>query len=1374
MSQSTNQNLSARPRHAAPEASVSAASTSRSRSLALSLAAAIPLTFGALFFAGCDGSSGSRATGDETLIARPTLVSVDYGRLVDIYAYRRIDPSNPDRRQSRNRRPVLIERSTVISARVESQQLFDAIGGERPTANFRFLPFNSEVGHDELLILWDDTDPIEGVRFASAMAEAKVGLDSVPASYRNQPTSTRPIPVVPRNAAICLNFDSPIGLSSQFFDSNPNVVQLLQFIDDPSTVAPEAAFLPADYRVIANGNTLIIDTTLIGQESLGRRTSTGLAPSEDQVTANFRIAIPTSGPTSRFLSLSTDMVPELNDIDAQGNQAVIRDFRSGNVNDGRVGALSDESAPTIVGHFDDMGITSVDTAANVVTINKRGHLIAIRGRIPFVDGAVGPNGVPGGRSAVPTLDASLNRAPLASGDFVEQVVVSSVTGESVLIRAEVIENLDVGVELGDSNFAAPGLTAGGTDGGELPIARLRLSTVSATDSAGNIVSMVGDAGNPIGVDCRVRVRYYQNVPYSGEFGITASVSDAGRRAEFLVIDPAPNGVSTAETLRGAAPLSSIGIRFSEPMDTSSIDTLRDLTYSTEDADITSITAVLASPKSAGLSLLPSRLVDQDNDGTVLKLLAPLGFNHRAGASELYWLHASVSRVRDLAGNQLDLFDRRPPGQTQVSFRRNGTLVTEPIDTPLETFSVQFEMDPNAAANLVGTRSYRFEDADEDGSPPGSIDMFGQFRLSNGRLTGAATTRFSATVSDVELSGVARFDKGECVVTDLTATPPFSTTQQPPVPLNINQGMLYATPSMVSQSPLQTPTVFYAPGVTGSLTFGGVVEPHVRRGARQQMTYREDDFGLSYHDAAQLNIDIEQLHWAPWNDQPASFDTFDRYSLLLGHANKRPDLRFFLNDIESPAPFCDLDCGSIFSSLSTTFAANVLQNSSMKKVVDDATYTVNPALAFRTGNVTYVPYPPFEETFTWRDSRIVSWNMATNRVVGLGGAQDASIAPPAGDRTASVSSPWGPDMHEDNADGRLIDPDLWAGTQFVRDHADFRGDRTRDHDPIAMPLLVEVQNYPDDTFSTATSGNQFWIGYVGTPYAPSPQVPPGAPGGYYNLGPGFATGGAIPPNPVIPNCTITEYPLFRVHSTGGIDLLDGSDRLVYPLDNPVAIGGWLKDAGVGRLPFDGLHRTEPGDDHVYWAQADFVRRVSLVTFGFFDTQQPNRHALTPANYPSLPSSEGRPNFLPDNVRVSDFIAVLDPPVQLGGATAVVEVRGVNQIGPLGAPVAIYDPSTDDDPRSRGNLYNPNYACEAYRYANPSMEIGGTSVPRVEASGFTPYVELDEIDSIRNPQTGALPRFMNARLVLTNNIDASPNVSPSLRNLIFAYRMVPTGN
>ncbi len=1331
-----------RSRTASPE--VGGSGVDRSGLRTLGYAAALlgsALMFGSTFSSCSGGSSGgSGGPGGSR-----TLVKVEYGRLVDIYAYRRIDETEDDRRAVFNRQPFLIARDVVVGPDLETDPLFDSVGEARPTADFRFQSFDVAVGHDELLILWDDR--LESERFQAAYSEATGSLVEVAAAWRGQNVLTRPIPVVPRDAAFLLTFSSPLGVDDALFVTNPSAVQVLRFRDDPNVVPAPQAFVPADVRILAREEQLIIDTTIIGGESIGRRVSTGLDPSEDQLTANYRIAIPTGGVLGRLLDVSPDPIADQNGVDSAGDTAVIRDFRSGNASDGEVGSLADFEAPAIIAQKS-MGIVTVDPATRIVTLNKRGAAVVLRGRTPFVDGVVdADSNLPKGPLSVPLVNSNGNPEPLPHGDFVRQVVMSS-AGEAVVIRAEIVQNLQVGTIEGDATFPGPGLTPGGTQGEDLQVVRVRLATVEGFDSMGNRVTLASLAG--AGADCTVTSRYYESMRTAQGSVLT---TDADRRREFFVLEPAPTDAN-GDPLPPGAPLINVqptarfAVRFSEPMDLSVVSSFDNYVLTTEDCGVNDFQAALDSPKSASLSFLQADLIDQRGDGTLLQLAPRLGLYHENGSEESYWFHVDVGPrgVTDLAGNVLDLYDR-----PEIANR-----------DPLQNFSVTFDLDAAAADNFVGSRVFRFEDFDEDGTPPGSIDFFGQFQLIDGRLYASPVSRRSRTADNQNLGAIQRWDKGECVqpANNMTMTPPVS------IPPGTNPpGVLYQTPSMTNVAP---PPLAFQPS---NGAYGGLTEPHTTYGARLMMTYREDDFDLDYHNANDLNIDVEQMHWAPWSDQTVLFDRFDRYTMALGHSKKRPDLLYSLfTDMMAMTSTCAFDCLSLFSGLELTYLNNVLPGSSMVNVVTDKEYVINPNDAFRSdSDVKYMPYPEFARTYTWRDSRIVSWDMQLDQAIGLGGSQDADSDPPEGDRTASISSPW---ISNDPASAFITQPsDGWVFTELVRDQGDFLGDRTKDHDPIALPLLVDISVWPDDTQQVATAANQMHIALVG----PNNQ-------GYYNSA--FTVTTTNPPDPF--NCTAIETPYFRIYTVGGQDLnIPGQVNTIEPDLQTVARGGVIKDMALGDATF-GLFQSKPGDSTTYWAQMDLVRRVSLVTFGFFDTLQPNKHALRLLSPPiggPLPATDaGRPDMTGLNggdVAVQDMIAVLDPPanVQPGGTKVEVQFRGAQSFDNSDE---IYNPTLDDPPTyvpddtmaGRGNLLNPNYACEAYRYAMANPGPVGGRVPRINASGLTPYVTADGLDSIRNPVTGLLPRFFNFRLVMENNINSDPAVSPSLRGMALVYRVAPS--
>lgn len=141
--------------------------------------------------------------------------------------------------------------------------------------------------------------------------------------------------------------------------------------------------------------------------------------------------------------------------------------------------------------------------------------------------------------------------------------------------------------------------------------------------------------------------------------------------------------------------------------------------------------------------MPTRLSDLAGDGTVLRLQPPMGFHHVANQAEDYAFHVRLGTagVTDLAGQPLEIFDR--------------------LSAPAVSWSVDFAMAPTALTNRIGWHSYLFEAEDEDGSVPGSPDPSGQFRLANGRLTAAATVRFSRSADNQNLGSISRINRGEC-------------------------------------------------------------------------------------------------------------------------------------------------------------------------------------------------------------------------------------------------------------------------------------------------------------------------------------------------------------------------------------------------------------------------------------------------------------------------------------------------------------------------------------------------------------------------------------------------------------------------------------
>jgi hypothetical protein len=522
--------------------------------------------------------------------------------------------------------------------------------------------------------------------------------------------------------------------------------------------------------------------------------------------------------------------------------------------------------------------------------------------------------------------------------------------------------------------------------------------------------------------------------------------------------------------------------------------------------------------------------------------------------------------------------------------------------------------------------------------------------------------------------------------------------------------------------------------------GRVIEPHKPQGSRMQMRYLEDDFSLSYRAPSDFALDVEQLYWSPFADETVLFDTFDRYTMSLAHSRRRPDERFQLFN-----GACWMWAPSMNSSLSTTFSENPLPGTKLTPVFEDKIYRINPNDAFRTAaNVKYVPYPRFDRTYTWRDSRLVTVD-ASGNVIGLGGAQQPNAQAPNDDMTANIDSPW----ITGNPDPEFLQA---GGSIWVQDSGDFLGNQQLDHDPIALPLLVDMKVYSDGPANGLALGtNGFQVAMLGPPSNFANPAGP-VPGGYYDSeGAGF---GGRP-----------AWPRVRVQTSGGENITTPGQYVLVDVANVLtAVGGPVKDAGLGN-PARAIFTAPPGDGMLHWARADFVRKTSTMTFGFIDTLRPQWNS-TDNGFPAFTDVTER--------RIRDIVVQLDPPQarQPAGTTVVLEMRGADTFDKSDI---LYDPATSDAPNDdavavppvigRGNVLNVNYACEAYRYS--TANTGGA--PRVAATGLTRYVTEDQVGLIRNAATGLLPRFLNLRLVMTNNVDVTPALSPSLRSMNIVYRM-----
>ena len=220
-----------------------------------------------------------------------------------------------------------------------------------------------------------------------------------------------------------------------------------------------------------------------------------------------------------------------------------------------------------------------------------------------------------------------------------------------------------------------------------------------------VAVVTADSASPVGGAIPgVHVRVVAGPAPSGVIALWEAVYrpavDAGREACFVRFAPDP----TSPPATGVHPEAVVFVRFSEPMDASSVSGLETFTIAPSAAPVGPRERVAA----RAIGLLGS---DQ------FALTPELPLDHAAGASETYFLvlGSGPDGPKDLAGN--------------------------PLRDPLPI--VPFHLDPAAPARESGNYVLRFDSTDEDVS--GRPELRGQFLhdLAEGAILPRPVARFSA-------------------------------------------------------------------------------------------------------------------------------------------------------------------------------------------------------------------------------------------------------------------------------------------------------------------------------------------------------------------------------------------------------------------------------------------------------------------------------------------------------------------------------------------------------------------------------------------------------------------------------------------------------
>lgn len=1291
----------------------------------------------ATFAAGCSkGRAVDPVTGQVTP-AQAELQRVEFGRLADVYGLQTGAAGSTIE---------LYRRDVMIGGNIQDQRgpgdnlsdaeiTYDFLSADPDTLQpHLFIP--REIGSADFNAAFDALD--DEVREIAPMAFGTNGPGN-------------PFGVVPRNAAIRLAFTRDLGIGDSFFVDrdanglvtalrNTEAVQLLKIVGDPSQ---PNAFTPVPTRVIVDGRYLTLDPVLLGSEGLQYQTSNnpaGLPESPDQTGANLRVAVALEG-ALRIQGLRSNAQGDVVGKNNSGLSALVRDFRSGNVNDTSAdmtrGFVRDPLPLRIVGELPMLleKVEDVGPLTQEVTVYKNG------------------------------LVHELDR-----GDVL-RFVTSNLTST---LSAEIVADPE-------DDRGQPGVQH----------VRARIRRLTGLDAL--------DPRNLPGYPASVAERepwLVANAPKAvlvAEFEAGGRIENGSVRGDdpryFLSFTPTPlpNLDGTVPALNEfVSPFAGAVVRFTKPVDTSTVkwaDTfffaMRDLTNS---ASIDEFIATRPNNQGGiGMDpdafkpakyrtpfLITARVYDENGSQTAVRLQPTTGFylddtmrNAPAGADYRYFLHlianSSDGGIRDLAGNPVDL-------QGDTADRDNSVVIPFTVDTRMNGNTPNF--DDNLAISIV--RRFALRDEDEQPSyflgseipAPGQgpfaegyplEDVVGGVVYVDGKLQPRPTTRVKAIADNLNQAPVG-----------IQGTP---LAWCPPSVSNEAQGSSNTATTILNQG-LQNP-----------------LNPY---GCRLQTLWREVDLSLSRTEPNDFNLDIEQMYWAPFSEGTTSYDEFDRVSLWLGHSEYRPlpcignfsampslpesglSLTFQRNYVWNPEP--------------TGSGATIESQPAPHPAYVDKVLTIDPGTAIYEPNGVnrFLPLPKFQKPyFVYRDETVLEQGISQEMSISdsLLDGNDLAVTG-TGAYQPHLLSPF------NNGQGRhrVVTPNP-AGLNFVN---------------------AFWNDAPNNSLNSTTSREKFTgglIGNIGLPlladfwtYCDRPDLP---------VGDGYIASGYNGWQIAIP-VQSSANPYFRAFSAGRVPVGGASALCRAPGDS-----AWVTAAGGFAPPGSGGTNPPPRDNTFYWIMLDLLKRQNVITSGFVDLNNPHR----------VPEGFGDPRLGPFYLangqstrpgNVSPFFAYeFDPPLskQPAGTSIVPQFRGagivdaspwywekwISTVTPLFPNATPTAPGFDAASRDALKPTPDNFPLDPYKAADAHIRKWDTRA--IPGSGTTrnwwtyfynrtvthytndPNELMDPNFTIqfKGPNEVFTPndvRYVNWRLVTSNNTDADPAVSPSIETFSLSYRFQRT--
>lgn len=1279
--------------------------------------------------AACSHGGGGGAPAPNAETVHPELIAVEFGRLVDVYGLRTTPTGSV---------LALHERDVVVGLDIDDQRSAESTLSDAEVL-YDFLANDADTLQPRLLIPRE----LGSEDFARAFAELDRGLREVSPMRFGEGGPGLPYSVVPRNAALRLRFSAPLGVDDAFFvarDANGHVtgvvnneaVQLLRMAGDPEQ---DGNLEPLPVRVIARERSLVLDPVLLGSEGLQYQTANnaaGLPQSTNSLGANVRIALALDGPLALPGLRAGGTGPTGRNNSAR--DAIVRDFRAGNAGDTSAamsrGFVRDPLPLRVVGEIP-MFLERVDdltAGTQEVTVWKggRSHELDRGDALRFLraDGTV-----------------------LATADVIVDPIDDRDAPTVQHVRAR-IRRVDGLAEL---------------DPRQLPGYPSELAAREAwlRSHAPRVVCIAEFTAG--GVDGR----------------------DDPRNFVTFTPGPLPLGGVQPEPNEMLSPFVNAVVRFNKPVDLDSVkwaDTLffgmRDLVDPAAIADFVANVPNQAGglgmdPAAFDLAkyrtpfLVASRAVDEDGSQTSVRLQPTVGFylddamrDAAPTNAHRYFLHVVADSpqdggIRDLAGNALDLQGSTPARTAafvvdfSLDTRRNGEQAMQP---------------DNLAISVVR----RYAARDEDPNP--SYLRPAEVQPPNAPAVAAALPIDDVFGGVVYLGGqlVARPSSRTRVAADNQNAPtivPQSPPGQTPQPLAI-------CPQEVSNGFAQQGQIVSS--AVGNLVGIPVQNPMNPTGARLQTLWREIDLGLSRTDPFDLNLDIEQMYWAPFVASTALFDEFDRTSLWLGHSEYRP-----VPCVGATSALPSFPDSGLRGTFRRNFVWNPAPNGGGNAIESqparhpcyvDAPMTIDPSKFLKdpTGIVGYLPLPRFQAPyFVFRDETVMEQGcdsgIGSDLTPTFGGGQ-ATYAP-------YMISPFL------NGMGRRRVA-AGGGIEFVNsywnDASNFRLDAPTTPEAltgglvgsVALPLLAD-----------------FWT------WCDSASLPADAP--YVALGlNGWQTSVTVQSSP---------RPCFRVFSGGRPNGATQGGLCIGIGDQAweVAAGGWRPGASPSApwvpTPTDPIK----GDNTFFWIMMDLVRRQTVATAGFVDLFDPHRVSANSTD-PRLGPwflADGQPT-LPNDV-LPEFGFAFDPPLSRlpSGTSVTPQFRGADLVDPqpwywtrwIAQPNPLFPAATQQNPlfdaQARTDLRPSadNFPLDPLKAGDAHIRKWDTRAGRnwwsyLYNRTVTPYVEdpnqlMDEAWLASLGAPGLQPRtlrYVNWRFLMVNNVQAEPPTAPAIETFAMTYR------